>query len=60
MTWSLSASGHADNADVEAGMVEKLRTCMADVGAITALVSTQHGGQVDLLAQAPGEDAPQA
>ena len=55
MSWSLSASGHVDSPDAELEVVNKLRACMRDVGAISGLVSTSHTGQVDLLAAQPDE-----
>jgi hypothetical protein len=52
MSWSLSASGHCDDEDLEATLVSKLREVLAEddeSGTSTAVMYTEHQGVVDLL-----------
>jgi hypothetical protein len=50
MSYSASISGHVDNKEQEAGVVETLRAAVKECGASYANISTSHHGQVDLLA----------
>lgn len=52
MTWSLSASGHANNKEDEAKVIDAAREAIKTDGirATSARMFTQHHGQVDLMA----------
>lgn len=58
MTWSVSLSGHCDNAEDEAAMIAKLRDAVASLdqaaGISTANVYSSYNGVVNLL---DGNDA---
>jgi hypothetical protein len=51
MTWSLSASGHADDKDAERALINKLRDAVQsdEVKAGHAHLNSQHHGSVNLL-----------
>ena len=50
MSWSATITGHTEDKDEEARVIDELRECAQETGATIATVSTQHHGQVDLLA----------
>jgi hypothetical protein len=60
MTWTLTASGHCDDADAEAALIDALTgTTSTDAyGCTSAMLGTQHHGRVDLLSDA-GQPAPE-
>ena len=49
MSWTVSATGHANDKDQEAETVNKLREAFLACEATSATMFSQHHGRVDLL-----------
>jgi len=49
MTWTLSATGHAESKDDEVAVIDAFRDAAQATHAATASIATQHHGEINLL-----------